>query len=279
METNSIGPEYFHVLDLPLIKGRPFLSSDAYGQPCVAILNETGAQAVWGDQKPVGRTIDLHVSGPDHEYCQVIGEVRDARFIKLDEPPGPEIYFSRLQKPRLTPALMVRTAGNPLAMANVILGRIAGIPGGQRVIQIFSIDQLIERSALQPRFRAALLSIFAGLALVIAAIGVYGVMVFFVSMRNKEIGIRMALGAQRREVVGMVVGRAMLLSTIGLSIGLVLSLALSRGTAGLLYGVRSSDPRILAGVGGVLLSVALFASWLPARRGTRIDLVKTLRQE
>ncbi|MGH9434566.1 MAG: ABC transporter permease [Terriglobia bacterium] len=279
MEENKVSPNYFQVMGISLIHGRTFSRSDSYGATCVAALNEAGAEAMWPGENPIGKRIDLNILSSDSRYCEIVGEISNARFIKLEEPPGPEIYFPRLQKPPAQPVLMVRTAGNPLALANVILDRIAAIPGGQRVMWAFSMDQLIERSALQPRFRAVLLSLFAGLTLVIAAFGIYGVMAYFVSQRTKEIGIRMALGAQRGDVMRMVIGQGLILSIIGLAIGLACSLALVRLVSSFLFKVQPTDPVTFVAVAVLLLVVAVLASYLPARRATKIDPVVALRYE
>ncbi|TAM83936.1 MAG: ABC transporter permease [Acidobacteria bacterium] len=280
MEENSVGPGYFKVLGLSIIRGRTFLPSDSEGHPCVAILNRLGARSVWGDQNPLGRMIYRpNIIDRNLKNCQIVGEVSDARFIKLDEPPGPEIYFSRLQLPELTPVLLVRSKNNPLVEANVILNRVDNIPGAQRVMFAYSIDQLIERSALQPRFRTVLLSIFAGLTLVIAAIGIYGVMAYFVSQRTKEIGIRTALGAEKSDVLGMVVGQGLKLALIGVAVGIAGALALTRFLSSLLYGVTPTDPLTFIAVSLVLIAVALAACYIPARHAAKVDPMVALRYE
>lgn len=279
MEENKVSVNYFQAMGISLLHGRPFSRSDSYSAPCVAILNEAGAEAMWPGENIIGKRMDLNILSSDSRYCEIVGEASNARFLKLDEPPGPEIYFPRVQKPPAQPVLMVRTAGNPLALANVILDRIAAIPGGQRVMWAFTMDQLIEHSALQPRFRAVLLSLFAGLTLVVAAFGIYGVMAYFVSQRTREIGIRMALGAQRGDVMRMVIGHGLILSIIGLAIGTVCSLVLVRLISGFLFKVQPTDPMTFVAVSVLLLSVATLASYLPARHATKIDPVVALRYE
>lgn len=288
MEENKVGSEYFRTMGIPLVGGREFSGLDSGSSSCVAILNRAAATVLWPGQNPVGKILNLSVPMPgvakhgaaaETQYCEVVGQVADARFAQLTERPGPEIYFSRLQNPAPQPVLMVRTAGSPLAMANAVLDRADSIDKNQRVMWAFSMEQLINRSALRPRFRAVLLTLFAGLTLLIAAFGIYGVMAYRVSQRTKEIGIRMAFGAQRGDVMTMVVGQALLLSIIGLAVGIATSLALGRAVSGFLYGIRPTDPLNFAGVAAIILVATALASYCPARRATRIDPAKTLRYE
>lgn len=289
MEENMVGPDYFTTMRIPMLRGRTFSRLDSSGAPCVVTLNQTAASALWPSGNAVGKVINLSAPPPlgappavaseKPSYCEVVGEVGNARFAKLVEEPGPETYFSRLQKPAPQPVLMVRTAGNPLALANVILDRVNSIDKNQRVMWAFSMDQLIDRSALQPRFRAVLLSLFAGLTLLIAAFGVYGVMSYSVSRRTKELGIRMAFGAQRSNVLWMVVREGVLLSCVGIALGLAASLAAVHTISKFLYGVRPADPVTFVVVSALLVAVAALASYLPARRATKIDPVAALRYE
>lgn len=166
-----------------------------------------------------------------------------------------------------------------MALANVILDRVNSINKNQRVMWAFSIEQLIDRSALQPRFRAALLSLFGLLTLVIAALGTYSVMSYSVSRRTKEIGIRMAFGAQRSDVLVMVVQEGVVLSCMGIALGLAVAVAAVHLISKFLYGVKPADPATFVAVSALLLAVAALASYLPARRATKIDPVATLRYE
>lgn len=283
-EYRSVSHDYFRAMGISLLKGRAFTERDATGATGVVIINETLARRFFPDEDPVGRRIGL--SGPP-DWREIVGVVRDARNYGLDEEVRPEAFIPYLQN---TPGylagaassmnLVVRTASSdPLSMTAAVKAQVHAIDRDQPVYNVKTMEQYLADSLARRRFNMMLLTVFAGVALLLAAIGIYGVMNHSVTQRTHEVGIRIALGAGRGDVLRMIVGQGMILTLLGVALGLAASFALTRLLAGLLYGVSATDPLTFVAIPLVLSAVALAATYIPARRATKIDPMVALRYE
>jgi putative ABC transport system permease protein len=272
----SVSPTYFAVLGIPLKGGRWFDSRDTNAQPDVTLVNEALVRRFFGSRNPVGQRI----SGVIEDHWQtIVGVVADVKNQGLVEPVQPEMYIPA-QQATMTVAstLLVRGVGDPLALIAEVRDQIHAVDKNVP-LTFTTMTHEIEGLVSSQRFNSILLSTFAGLALLLAAIGIYGVMSYLVTERTQEIGIRMALGARRGHVLGLVVGHAFRLALGGVAIGVGLSLGLTRYLATLLYGVHTRDAWTFCSVAFLLMAVALLSSYIPARRATRVDPVNALRCE
>jgi putative ABC transport system permease protein len=275
---------YFAALRIPLLRGRVFDNRDNQQTPKVVIINETAARRYWPNENPIGKRI---LSGFDNDkWTTIIGVVGDVKHAGLDAATDPETYYHYLQIPpevmnlaEGTVALALRTTGDPAALTSSVREQLRTLDPSLPVFNVHAMQDLVEGSVAQPRFRTLLISAFAGLALVLASLGLYGVVAYSVSQRTTEIGIRLALGAQPGGILQLVVFRAAGLAAIGLAIGVAVSLALSRIIARFLFGISPADPITLGGVSLIILLVALTASWVPALRAAKVDPATALRAE
>jgi len=293
--TRAVSNDYFHSLRIPLRKGRFFSDADArvalplmrwfdqqpypahYNDPQPApavIINETMAKQYWPNEDPLGRRLRV-IASP---WMTVVGVVGDVHHNGLNTPPNPEIYLSHLQEPQGALAVMVRTTGDPLVLAAAARQELKVLDKDQPVT-ITTMDQVFSSSVAGQRFNAILLGIFAALALILATIGVFGVINYSVAQRTHEIGIRLALGAQRNDVFRLIVGQGLILALAGVVIGAGGAYALTRLITGLLYGVSPTDLVTFILVSVLVTVVALLACYLPARRATRVDPLTALRYE
>ena len=275
-------PGYFQTMRIPLLSGRDFTVHDDAGAPPVVIVNQTMARRYWPGEDPVGRRI--HLGGPDsgERWLTIAGIVKDVEQREWGASVDNEFYFPYAQNPEnfqryLT--VVARTAGDPLAVAASIQQQIWSLDSNLPVADVLSMDQVVNRAVWQPRFSTTILSGFAGLALLLAMVGIYGVISYEVSRRRGEIGIRMALGARPGDVVRGVLGEAAALTAAGAVAGLFGALLLTRYLQSLLYEVSTTDPAVMAAAAIALGSVALAAAWLPARRAARVDPMAALRQD
>jgi len=276
----DVSEDYIATMGMRMAAGRGFTRAEAEKQnPTEVIVNESLARKLWPKQDPLGKAIHSSSdSGPRAWRRVVIGVVADTRQLGLDSPPRPEMFFpSRNQFPNLT--LIVRTAGDPLRMASAVSAQVWAIDKDQPVHDVQAMDHVVDDSISQRRFNMLLLAFFAGIALVMAAVGIYGVLAYAVSRRTQEIGIRMALGAQTRDVLRMIGREGLELALIGIGVGLVGALALTRLMSSLLFGVSPTDATTFAVVPVLLGVVALAACYLPARRAARVDPTVSLRYE
>jgi putative ABC transport system permease protein len=272
-----VSPEYFQVLGIPLIKGRTFTERDGKDVPSVVIINQTMARSIFPDEDPLARRL---VVGGDKSASQIVGVVGDVRHSGLDAEPKPEMYVSYLQTVRPAYTVAVRTEVDPSSIVPSLRNEIRAIDKDQPISLVKTMNELRSESLAQLRFNTTALSLFAGIGLILAGVGIYGVMAYSVAQRTHEIGIRMALGAQPENVLKLVLGQGMLLAIIGVGIGLAASLALTRVMASLLFGgVTTTDPMTFAFVSLMLALVALLACYIPARRATRVDPLIALREE
>jgi putative ABC transport system permease protein len=271
----SVTPGYFRTLGVRLLSGRDFSEADAADAPAVAMVNETFARQHWPGQDPVGRRI--RVAGGTGDWMTVVGLVSDVRHLGPATPPRPEFYRPHSQLSFSFMAFVVRTSGAPEAMVPAIRSAILAIDPSQPMSGINTMEQHLATALARPRFMSTLVAGFGALALLLSTVGVYGVMAYSVAQRTREIAIRTALGASSRNVLKLVIGKAVWLAVSGVAAGLAASTALSRVLRGLLHGIGAGDPVTYAGVVLVLVAVALSAAALPAWRATRIQAARVLR--
>jgi putative ABC transport system permease protein len=271
-------PGYVATAGLTLLRGRDFTEADGPGAPGVALINEALARALWPeDHDPLGKRIRLDDAGPNPR--QIIGVVKDARQREWAATPLPELYLPYLQTPASSLTLVVRTAGQPLALAPALQRALAAVAPRLPPARLRVMDEVVAEALGQPRFNLLLLNAFGALALVLAAIGVYGVIAYGVSRRTRELGIRLALGARHEQVLRLVMARGLGLTALGVVLGLLIALAMTRTIAALLFEVSATDPATFATVAAAVMGVALLATYLPARRATVIDPATALRQD
>jgi putative ABC transport system permease protein len=276
--TNAVDPEYFGTMGIPLLRGRNFGEQDQAGTPPVVLINRTMADRFWPGQDPVGRKIRI----PDNRAlieAEIIGVVGDTKQYAQDDADSSYIYGAQAQNPHIFNTIAARTEGDPMEMSNAIRAAVWSVDPEQPVWKIRTQESLLTRAIGLPRFLVQLMGGYAMLALLLAAVGIYGVMSYSVTQRTHELGVRLALGAPPADVLRMVLRRGLRLTCMGLAIGLGGALALGRVVQALLFNTSPSDPVTLAAVTALLLLVALGASYLPARRATRVDPLIALRYE
>jgi putative ABC transport system permease protein len=271
-----ISPDYFQVMGISLFGGRSFTEQDTLGSTPVAIVSQSMARRAWPGQNPLGKHFSF--AWQSGRPFEVVGVVSDVRGTNLAEQPWPTMYFPIAQQPQNDASLVIHTteAG---AVKAALPGVVRSVDKDGPISSLSTMEQLVSRSVAAPRFRTLLLGIFAGLAFFLAVVGIYGIISYSVSQRTHEIGLRMALGAERRDVVRLVVGQGMRQTLIGVAAGLVAALGLTRLLASYLYSVRPTDPWTFLVVSVVMLAVALLASYIPARRATKIDPLVALKCE
>jgi putative ABC transport system permease protein len=291
----AVSDDYFQTMKIPLRKGRHFTNSDARialplirwfpqqpfpehfneSQPIPAvIINETMARLYWPNQDPLGQRLRI-IESP---WMTVVGVVGDVRHSGLAVQPNPEVYLSQLQEPQSAMAVMIRTNGDPLLLAGAAREQVKAIDKDQP-LTITTMERIFSESVGEQRFNTLLLVAFASLALVLAMIGVFGVINYSVAQRTREIGIRIALGAQRGSIFRLVVGQGLMLAVIGITIGSIGAFALTRLIRSLLFGVSPTDAPTFVLVWLIMTTVAVLACYLPARRATKVDPLVALRYE
>jgi putative ABC transport system permease protein len=277
-DVRAVSPDYFRTMGIPLLRGRDFSAHDTTDAPAVVIINQTLARTFWPGQNPLGR--HLTYSWGKLIPLEVVGVVGDARLVTLsNDEIRPAIYCPQLQQPHNAMTFVVRTAGDPSSLASAARGALRQIDPNQPLSDIEPLETVLADSLARPRLVALLLAIFGGAALLLAAIGIYGVMTYIVTARTQEIGVRVALGASHARVLRLVVGQAMAMAGLGIAIGIAGALALTRLLASLLYGVTPTDPLTFTAVALLLALVAVAASLLPARRAAAVDPMVAMRAE
>jgi len=276
-------PDYFRALGVPLLKGRYFSTADRADSAKVAIVNQTLAHHYWPKENPIGKRLKTGgAERPNNSFMEVVGVVGDIKYSGLDAAPEMVLYEPYQQAAWPSMYLVVRTSSklsNPTTLASAVQNAVWSLDKDLPVAHIRTMEQLLSESVEQPRFRTVLLEIFALIALSLATVGIYGVLAYTVSRRRHEIGVRMALGAKRTDILRLVVGQGMVLTSIGAAMGVAGALVVTRFLSTLLYGVRATDPATFVGVVLLLLAVGALACWIPARRAMRVDPIVALRYE
>jgi putative ABC transport system permease protein len=279
---NVVSPDLFRTMDIPFTRGRPFDAHDVMKAQNVIIINETLARRYFPGQEPIGKRMTLNDETPnpkEEDWATIVGVVKDTKPRELNGEPVAEMYMPFAQDPHRSMAVMIRTTNKPADIVAAVRREVRELDSNLPIYSIRTMDSVISESIATPRFRTSLLAVFAIVALTLAMVGIYGVMSYSVMQRTHEIGIRMAIGAQPRDVFRMVLGQGMLLTVVGLAIGLVGALALTRLMTTMLFGIKPTDPATFVGVAVVLAMVAVIACYIPGRRATKVDPVNSLRYE
>ena len=275
----SVTPDYFRIMRIPLKRGRIFTTQDIATAPKVAVISETCAREQFPNHDPIGKQIQLGGRDESKPWMTIVGIVGDVRQYGLDTAPNIAAYIPQAQNLSFPFSLLVRTSSDPRGLERAVRAAFLAVDPTQPVFNVQSMESYLASSMAQRRFTLALLALFGGLALALAAVGIYGVVSCAVTSRTREMGIRMALGAERRDVLAMVLRQAAALAGVGLAAGLAASFALTRFLSTLLFEVRTTDLATLATIAALLAAVALAASYLPARRAASVDPTVALRYE
>jgi putative ABC transport system permease protein len=272
----QISPDYPKVMRIPMIAGRTFNDHDDTASPWVTIVNQTAVRRFWPNENPIGKRVWI---GNIPRPFEVVGVIGDTKNNGPASPVAPEVF---LPYPQMTfPMLQVsvRSAGDPHALESSVRRAIAEVDKDQSVTEVKTMDELLESLNAQPKFLMLLLAVFSGLAFVLAIVGIYGVIAYAVAQRSQELGIRIALGAAKLDILKMVIGSGLVLASAGILVGVAASLALTRLMSSLLYQTSATDPVTLLASAALFTAVAALASYIPARRATRIDPIEVLRAE
>ncbi len=270
----TVGPKYFQTMRIPFVHGRDFDERDQEGAPGVVIINETMARRYWPGGDALGRRLKL-----TKDWLEIVGVAKDVKNRSLNEAPQPFLYLPLFQDYRSNMILVARTAVEPEKMFQPVRAEVAALDPEIPMFDAKTLEEHVGISLFLQRMAATLLSIFGLLALSLAAIGLYGVMAYSVSRRTRELGIRVSVGAERRDIFKLILGQGLAMSVVGLFVGLIAALAVTRLTANLLYGVTATDPVTFIVIALLLLCVTLLACYFPARRATRVDPMIALRAE
>lgn len=274
-----ITPSYFRAMGIPLLMGRDFNETDSKDALRVTVIDERLAHEYWPNESPLGKRIRFGPPESNEPWHTIVGVVREVRHERLDMATRKSIYVSYQQIPDRKMVLTVRTTTDPLSLATAVRNQVKELDPDQPVTDVRTMTEVISRSVWQPRLYAILFAVFGVVALILSSVGIYGVMSYAVTQRTHEIGIRMALGAQTYDVLRMVVGQGMILTAIGVALGLLGAFSITRVMSSLLFGVSATDPVTFLSVSVLLSCVALLACYIPARRATRVDPMTALRYE
>jgi predicted permease len=280
IQGNVVSVDYFRAMGMRLRAGRGFTEWDNENAPPVVVINETLARLDFAGKDPIGERVTYGFDGPRRIYGTIVGVVADVKRFGVEAHAPPQEYHSVLQKASWGDLdLVIRAAGDPMKLAPAVRQQVWAIDANMPVVGVMSMEHRLTESVAPRRFQMFLFGLFSVVALVLAAVGVYGVISHSVSRRMREIGIRMALGARPRDALLMVIRQGMSLALIGMAIGLAAGLALARVMASLLFNVKATDPATFAGVSLLLVSVAILAAYIPARRATKVDPMIALKHE
>jgi putative ABC transport system permease protein len=276
----AVGPGYFSTMGIPLVRGREFNDGETLDTTLGVVISEKTAKHYWPNEDPIGKRLKPGATTSDTPWRTVIGVVKDVRQNDFIAEPKMQMYFSYKQvKSLVANALVVRTSVDPLSLATPVRNAIWSVDKDQPVANIDSMENIVAGAVARQRFSMLLLAIFAALALLLAAVGIYGVMSYTVAQQTREIGIRIALGAKRRDVLEMTVKQGLKLVGLGLVIGLPSAFILTRVMSSLLFGISATDPITFLSISLVVLAVALLASYIPALRATKVDPMIALRAQ
>jgi predicted permease len=277
-----VTPEYFKVMSIPLKAGRTFDAHDDENGPEVVMVNEQAARRFWPDGNPVGQQIHLGVRlvrGVRSEMKTIVGVVGNVKYGGLDEDSPPELYLPHAQHQVDSLTIVARTTGDPMSVAPILRREVAALDPELPIADVQPMTTLVGSSTAQRRFTMLLLASFAAVAVLLAAIGIYGVLSYVVGQRTQEIGVRLAVGASPIDVVRLFVREGVRLASVGLTFGILGALAATRVLSTLLFGVTTKDPATFVGVAAALALVALAATYVPARRASRVDPMRALRTD
>jgi putative ABC transport system permease protein len=279
MYRHRVTPGFFSTLGIPLVKGRDFTADDHAQAPGVVIISEAMARRYWPNEVPIGKR--LRETGPEDNWLSIIGVVGEVKYRGLPQNPNadPDVYFPLLQSPPRDLNLVVRAGVDPDSLVAAVRGVLQNLDPDLPAYGVTTMARTVANNMAQSRFSAWLLGVFGALALVLAAVGIYSVMAYAVEQQAREIGVRMALGANAGDVLKLVIGHGMRLALIGVALGLGAALALTQLMKRLLFGVATADPLTYGGIALLLTLIALFACWIPARRATKVDPMIALRCE
>jgi putative ABC transport system permease protein len=278
-DMRAISPNYFRSMGIPVLRGRDFSETDGEQSVQVAIISESMATRFFPGEDPLGQRIKRGSSTSDYPWATIVGIAADVKHSALEKQSRPHMYFSYPQSPFGYMALVVRASASPESLSAAAQGAVWAVDKDQPVVNVKTMGQYLSTAVAAKRFNMTLLAAFAAVALVLAMVGIYGVLSYTVTQRTHEIGIRMALGAGQRDVLKLVFGQAIRLAVIGAGIGLAAAFALTRVMSSLLFGVTATDPLTFIAVPLVLVGVALGACFVPARRATKVDPMVALRYE
>ena len=276
-QINFCDSHFFRTMEVPLLRGRDFNREDTPDSPRVAIVNQSMVNKFWSGKDPIGKAIRL--PDEDNVTATIVGVVGDVKQYDLNDLTAAQIYLPQAQHPDVFTALIVRTQGDPMALSSSLRSAVWAVDKDQPVWKIRTEESLLDLSVGPRRFLMLLLEIFSALSLVLATIGIYGVIAYSTGQRIQEIGVRIALGAQKRDVLRLVLQEGLWIAALGVGIGALAALGLSRFLASQLYGVSAGDPGTFAAAAALLTFVSLLACYIPARHATKVDPISALRHD
>ena len=277
----SVSPDYFRAMNIPIMQGRGFTEQDNETVPVKVLINQALAQRDFPGESAIGKRITLRNTSVNNEpiWFEIIGITANVRSLELKEEAPPEFYFTIKQSPFEQMSMVIRSTVEPGSLAPSLRQAVAEVNKSVPVSDIKTMEHIVSESVTQPRFNLFLLGLFSGIALLLSAAGIYGVTAYTVTQRTQELGIRLALGAQMRDILKMILGQGMIVIGIGLVIGLAAAFALTRLMRSLLFGIGENDPATFGAITLVLLLVALVACYIPARRAAKVDPLIALKYE
>jgi putative ABC transport system permease protein len=274
-----VGGDYFSAMRIPLLGGRQFSRADSAASSNVIVINEPFARRFFGSENPIGKHLELFEGKPEFTRREIVGIVGGNKHFALQESLRPEVFVPFAQAPRTRMNVVIRSAGDPAALAPAVREAVLAVDPDEATAAFQTMTDVVSISAAGDRFNALLLGAFGAIALALTAAGIFGVLSYLVTQRTREIGLRVALGAQPRDVLGVIIGHGMRLALVGLAIGLAAAVALTRWMSSFLYDVKPADPLTFAAVTALLSATAFAACYFPARRAMRVDPMVALRYE